>query len=363
MVQTLLQRRKHYEPDPGRRVTLTPRAFFILERIYRRRFLTTAHILALIAAQGGSVQRARRLLRALMDDEYIMRIKDPRPRQQNMGSWPMIHGLTNKGADALAGADLVPRDHVNWTRRNAEVSDPRTGVGIKVVPHTLLISSVLTDIQCCVLNSKGAVRLIEAAELLATLAPETTRKSRTPFTWQVTVPYPILRLQEGEEALELETRRIGVTPDAVFGLEFAHLPEGRQRLFFFIEADLGGEAIVRSDTHFDQRAYYKKLVAYSATFVQGIHTARFGLGMFQVLTVTTSQERVGNMVQAFQHLKTEVLPHWDIADRAKVLKSLPRVFQFTARATAVPEALLRYAWHDGDGKLREHPTTKLAGTV
>ena len=143
------RRRKHYEPEPRKYIALNDTALFILERVYRRRFLTTAHVLMLIEAHGSSLQQVRWLLRDLMDAGYLMRIKHPIKRKQNAGSYSLIYGITNAGADALSAEGRVPRDHVDWKRRNDDVNDPSTGKGIKVVPHTLLVSSIMTEIEAC----------------------------------------------------------------------------------------------------------------------------------------------------------------------------------------------------------------------
>ena len=137
MVHTSQRRRKHYEPEPRKKYTaLNDTALYILERVYRRRFLTTAHVLMLIEARGGSLQQARWLLRDLMDAGYLMRIKHPQKRKQNAGSYSLIYAISNAGADALKAEGGIPRDHVDWNRRNPDVNDPKTGKGIRAVPHT-----------------------------------------------------------------------------------------------------------------------------------------------------------------------------------------------------------------------------------
>ena len=75
MPQTTHPRRKHYVPAPRKFVALNDTALFILSSIYRRRFLTTADVLMLIKARGGSLQQTRWLLRDLMDGGYLTRIR------------------------------------------------------------------------------------------------------------------------------------------------------------------------------------------------------------------------------------------------------------------------------------------------
>jgi hypothetical protein len=73
-MKTIQRRRKHYVPEPRAYVALNDTALFILEHVIKRRFLTTAHILMLIEAQGGSAQQTRRLLRDLTDGGYLTRV-------------------------------------------------------------------------------------------------------------------------------------------------------------------------------------------------------------------------------------------------------------------------------------------------
>ena len=52
-----------------------------------------------------------------------------------------------------------------------------------------------------------------------------------------------------------------------------------------------------------QTSFYRKLLAYEATWTQSIHRTRFGFHRFRVLTVTTSAERVKSIVKACLQLK------------------------------------------------------------
>jgi hypothetical protein len=340
-------RRRHYELDPRCHVVLWQCDLRILEAIYRNRFLSTHHVLALVA---GSRQRLKKRLRELTDAGYLIRIRNPAPRMQNQGSRAILYGISNLAADALDAAGLVPRDRVNWTRRNVEVADPRTGLGIKIVPHTIGMSGIMVAVECCVRRSNGALRLITEQEILATLAPERTRRSRYPFTWHVEVRYPCLfHDDQGEEQVRIEPRRIGVAPDKIFGIEMRHLPEGRNRLFFFVEYDRNTSAVTLEDAvdyaQFEKSSLYKKLLAYAGTWVQGVHTSRFGLKSFQTLFITESDARTRTLVEAFTLLKSKVLPVWG----GDNLDMLHRIFRFAGRSSGVPDRLLRYVWVNGHG--------------
>src|SRR2546430_2407219 len=53
-----------------------------------------------------------------------------------------------------------------------------------------------------------------------------------------------------------------------------------------------------------QTSFYRKLLAYEATWTHPGHRTRFGFHRFRVLTVTTSAERMGSLANACSQLKT-----------------------------------------------------------
>ena len=345
MPQTTQRRRRHYVADPRKSVQLTARDLHTLAIVKKYRFVTSRHILQLV---DGSHQKLLKRMRDLMDAAYLLPIRHPAPRLQTGGSRPKVYGISNLGADALAAAGMVPRDHINWTRRNLEVSDPRKGLGIKVIPHTLCIADVMSEVESYAQKSGGAVRLIEEPEILATVVPENTRHRRYPFSWSVNVPYPrLVRDERGEAQVQVETRRAGVIPDRVFGLEFASRPEGRNRLFFFLEIDRGTMPVIRRADLFESTSIFRKLLGFAGTWVRGVHTERFGLKHFQVLIITTSPERVRTMVEAFKLLESRVVPVWSAHDFDR--SRLSWIFRFADRASSTPGRLLKYDWVDGHG--------------
>lgn len=80
---------------------------------------------------------------------------------------------------------------------------------------------------------------------------------------------------------------IPINPDGFFGLQLPDRPEGRNRAFFFLEADrstMTGERVLR------------KLLGYWAWFGQGGHTEKHGIKSFRVLTVTKSEARLRHLL-------------------------------------------------------------------
>jgi hypothetical protein len=93
----------------------------------------------------------------------------------------------------------------------------------------------------------------------------------------------------------------GVVPDRVFALEFPDQNGQSQRALFFLEADRGTMPVIRSNL--SQTSFYRKLLAYEATWLQSVHRSRFAFNRFRVLTVTTSTARVKSLVDACSQLK------------------------------------------------------------
>jgi hypothetical protein len=89
-------------------------------------------------------------------------------------------------------------------------------------------------------------------------------------------------------------------PDRVFALEYLNAQGEPNRLVFFLEADRGTMPVKR--TNFSQTSFYRKLLAYEATWSQMIHGSLFGFNRFRVLTVTTSAERVKSLMAACSEL-------------------------------------------------------------
>ena len=68
---------------------------------------------------------------------------------------------------------------------------------------------------------------------------------------------------------------LGVVPDRVFALEYEGPGGELQRVHFFLEADRGTMPVVR--TGLKQTSFYRKLLAYEATWTQKIHQRKLGI--------------------------------------------------------------------------------------
>ena len=74
-----------------------------------------------------------------------------------------------------------------------------------------------------------------------------------------------------------------------------------QRAYFFLEADRGTMPVVRKGL--GQTSFFRKLLAYEATWANKVHQRHLGIPHFRVLTVTTISARVQTLLEACSQLK------------------------------------------------------------
>jgi hypothetical protein len=228
----------------------------------------------LTALAGGSRQAILRRLQLLFHHGYL----DRPPMQLDWytrGSEPLVHALGKRGAEVLAAEGELRRGGVRWDTKNRNLSRV-------FLHHTLAVADVMVAFEVACRIREG-VTFIPPEEVLAG-APESTRRLRLPFRWQVDV------------RVDGKRHRLGVEPDRVFGLRFEGLPENRRRAFFFLEADRGTMPITRK--RLVQTSFLRKLLAYQETWRQGLHRVHLDIPNFRVLTVTTSRQRVEHLVAA-----------------------------------------------------------------
>ena len=186
----------------------------------------------------------------------------------------MVYGLGTKGATLLRQELDVAFHESHWSGKNCSV-------GRIFLEHALLVSDMMIAIELAC-RQIGRIRLIAGEEL-----PLSRKISRQPLKWKVNVNNRF---------------KLGVIPDRVFALEYGDEVGNRERAFFFLEADRGTMPVMRRNL--SQTSFFRKLLAYEATWTQSIHRTRFGFHRFRVLTVTTSAARMRSLVSACSQLKT-----------------------------------------------------------
>jgi hypothetical protein len=162
-------------------------------------------------------------------------------------------------------------DSGSWNEKNHVI-------GRVYLEHALLVSDVMLAIEMSCRKNSG-IRLLYEDDLALPMEHQ-------PFGWRVTI-------QNG--------LKLGVVPDRVFALEFPDASGQTQRVHFFLEADKGTMPVMRRTL--SQTSFFRKLLAYEATWTQKIHQRHLGIHRFRVLAVTTSVARVKSLVEACSRLK------------------------------------------------------------
>jgi hypothetical protein len=249
---------------------LTDRDITLLSHVARHRFLSSDHLAKL---DGGSAQNVLRSLRVLFDHQFL----DRPPAQLNhmpvAGPRPMVYGLGRQGARVLREwGSMVP--DTDFTEKNKRA-------GAKFIEHTLAIADFMVNLELAC-RERGDVKLLDEASILAR-APERTRASREPLRLVV----PGLSNQIGISS---------VVADGLFGLLFPN----ETAAYFLLELDRGSMPVSRSA--FDKTSYRRKLLVYWEAWKKKLHASQFGVSQLRILTLTESQSRIANMLNAVDEI-------------------------------------------------------------
>ena len=241
-------------------IRLTERDQKIIWLIHRHRFLRSHQIIALL---GGSVQNLSRRLQWLFHHGYLERPRAQLQYYERSGSQPIVYGLGNKSGSLL---QLNP----------AACGEKNRAIGRMYLAHALLVSDVMVLIELAC--RQHGVRLLHEDELILPI--------EAPLHWRV-------KMRDGT--------KLGVIPDRVFALQFADQHGSTQRVYYFLEADRGTMPVVREKL--SQTSFYRKLLAYEATWTNKVHQRHLGIPRFRVLTVTTGSARVKSLLDACSRLQ------------------------------------------------------------
>ena len=232
----------------------------ILWLVHRHRFLRSHQIVTLI---GGSAQQLSRRLQLLFHHGYLERPRAQLQYYERNGSKTIAYGLGNKSGSLL---QLNP----------ATQGEKNRAIGRMYLEHALLVSEVMVALE--IACRRYGVRLLHEDELHLPV--------KAPLQWRV-------KIQDGT--------KLGVIPDRVFALEYADQNGQVQRIYYFLEADRGTMPVVRQKL--TQSSFYRKLLAYEATWANKVHQRHLGIPRFRVLTVTTSAARVKSLLDACSRLQ------------------------------------------------------------
>jgi Replication-relaxation len=274
---------------------ITPRDEEIIRIVARHRFIRSYHIIDLLTARDPSTseQKITRRLQLLFHGGYLSR-----PSAQvdtyraGAGSRPMVFILGNKGIALLAAKYGFRRSSADWT------TTARTATRI-FVEHALEVTDFMVALALAC-SRRGQLEVMYFDEIMRELAPDETRKNPQPYHWPVSVR-PIPDRWQGREA-----KTHYAIPDKIFGIRNLDRPEGRNRTFFFLEADRGTMPVVRPGL--DKSSLLRKLVLYGFTHEDGLHRKYYGLPNFRVLTVVPRRQRINTILAAHKQHTARLVP-------------------------------------------------------
>jgi hypothetical protein len=230
---------------------------------------------------------------------------DDAKRPFGRGSQPLIYRLTERGHRLLRQMGYGIGKTYRLKRH-----------GGKYLRHCLHVSEVMTAIEAHAAQS-SKVRFLDQETLLKAF------------------PAASLRL-EANLFYQNTLQTFGKIPDYIFGLELASRPRGRNRLYFYLEADQGTEPI-RSSNY--ARSSLQKTLNLYATVQKNERTSGkyqpLGLPNFRVLITTLTPRRRDNLLRFIQH---------------EFPKGQSALFLITSLQSLEPATILEHAWHTGAGR-------------
>ena len=291
---TVTERLPRYKRRPGAAPSfdVTERDEEIIRIVARHRFIRSDQIVRLLKAAdpATSEQNVVRRLQRLFHGNFLGRVQIESDRGKP-GSQPIIFILGNKGIDLLAAKYGFRRSSADWTTKARTAAD-------LYVEHALEVTDFMVALALAC-RRRGHLQVMYFDEIMRELAPAETRQSKNPYSWPVPVR-PTARWR-GRRA----PKTFYAIPDRIFGLRRLDLPEGKNRKFFFLEADRGTMPVVRPDL--DKSSLLRKLILYGFTHEDELARRYYGLPNFRVLTVVPTRQRITTIIAAHkQHTKTLV---------------------------------------------------------
>jgi len=270
-----IKNKKIYTPNKTTNIQITKRDLKILHNIFIFRLIRTDQLLRLLKNEI-SYRMIRNRLNLLFHNGYIDRIKEPYKRNTFI-----INAINNKSINLLFDKKIIrKKTKTDFSEKNKKISSI-------FLQHTLFVADVMSKIiNWC--NKKKDLKFIGKEELFKNFSAE-TKKQKNPFMWEVKYFDPA-----SEKNIFYR-----LAPDDFFGIEYLRKDKKIDRDFFFLEIDRGTMPIKRKKKEFNYKtSYYKKMFIYFQTFKKNKHIENFNINNFRVITITTSLDRIYNMILA-----------------------------------------------------------------
>lgn len=154
----------------------------------------------------------------------------------------------------------------------------------------------------------------------------------SPLSWTVNIEK---ELKERKKKITNTNTKVNLTPDYIFAIE-----KNKRRYYFCLEADKGTMTQIPKDI--SRSSIYKKFMCYSVSFISEIFNQKLHFDKVRVLTITTSTQRLNNMINIVR----------DLDERKKGL----RLFHFSELSKISvqdPDKLFSAIWLTSRGEKRK----------
>lgn len=255
----LRRRSRMYRTRKGKHIELSKRDIEIFRVLARYRYLSSRFIYSFVG--GKSETRFTERLGDLFHEGYL----DRPARQWDMANCrhrPVIHEL-GAGAKRVLQEQGIAEAPRTWLDTSAH----------RQFLHSMMICEILASIEFGTRMHFG-LRFIAWPEILAK-APEGTRALAAPYRFPAT------------------TSTTAIVPDGLFGIEYT-AGEKKTYRFFALEADRGTMPMLRSDQR--QTSYLGKLATYGQIISELIYKSHLRIPNLLILTVTTSDQRLNELM-------------------------------------------------------------------
>ena len=302
---TSQKRKPKFKKVPTGQIKITNRDIEILLSLVNFRLLRTNDLLSLHST-FSSLRAIQIRLQKLFHHGFVDRVFEK--SIYRAGDKPFIYAISTKGYRYLAKNGYVANKRTDYTKLNREFTN-------KPKEHRLLISELLVKFKAS--SRAQGVRFIDSNEILKN-SPKNIQEQHKPFKWREMVGF------KGDDKL------LAIEPDRVFGLQFPDRGEGRDKLYFFLEADTGEMPTERKTLA--RSAIFKKMLIYLETHRNKTHARKFNINNFRVIFYTSITDRVANMVAANKKLNNGLGS---------------RVFLFVDQDRLITNDPLKMLWQNG----------------
>jgi hypothetical protein len=253
IIKTRLPRYKKAKKAPPMR--LTDRDKRIVEAVYQMRFLTSEQIKYWLF-EDGSMTACRRRLSVLYHNGYLSAVH--KAISASYGSSKRVYCLSKKGAALISHlySEKEARE-IKWNEKYNKVEP-------FFIEHTLAINDIRIAFSKAVLTTKEYdLFWYNEQEIKA---------------WKEKVDDP-----------EDPSKTLPITPDA-----FLYLIGKDKKAYYFLEVDRATES---------NRRWKDKIKGYVEYVKSGKYQARFKTEALRVLTISTTKERVANLMKTTQSVE------------------------------------------------------------